>query len=97
MLVRLADMILRECLQAHGVSTIKDFADRAGLSKSQAWNLWHGRARLGLKLAKQISESLEISLIELIELDPTPRTPPRGKGGPRKYRDGESPPRSPDA
>lgn len=87
MLSTLRRMILRDLLIAHGVATIKDFGDRGKISKSQAWNLWHGHARLGLNLAKKLSVNLGISLSELISVDVTPPTPPRGRGGPRRYRD----------
>ena len=85
MLATLGLMILRELLIAHGIGTIKEFGDRSGLSKSQAWNLWHGRSQLGLNLAKKLSAHLNIPLADLTTLEPTPPTPPRGRGGPRRY------------
>lgn len=77
-------MILRELLAENGVTTLKDFSTRAQISKSQAWNLWHGRAQLGLKLAKQIAERTGIPLAQLVEVEPTPPTPNRGMGGGRR-------------
>jgi hypothetical protein len=79
-------MILRELLAEYGITTITAFAARAQMSKAQAWALWHGRNRLGLKLARQIAERTGIPLEKLVTLDPTPPTPSRGRGGPRKHR-----------
>jgi transcriptional regulator with XRE-family HTH domain len=93
--VTLRAMILRELLSAHGIDTIKEFSDRGKLSKSHAWNLWHGRSRLGLNLAKALSGNLGIPLAELTTLDPTPITPPRGRGGPRHYRPSTDDPPAP--
>jgi transcriptional regulator with XRE-family HTH domain len=81
---RLAAMILRELLAEYGMTTLTAFAQRAQLSISHAWNLWHGRATLGLNLAKRIAQQTGIPLARLIEVEPTPPTPYRGKGGPRR-------------
>jgi transcriptional regulator with XRE-family HTH domain len=81
---RLVTMILRELLSKYGMTTLTAFAQRAQLSPSHAWNLWHGRTPLGLNLAKRIARNTGIPLTELIELEPTPPTPNRGLGGPRR-------------
>jgi transcriptional regulator with XRE-family HTH domain len=81
---RLAAMILRELLAEYGMTTLTAFAQRAQLSTSHAWNLWHGRATLGLNLAKRIAKETGIPLARLIEVEPTPPTPYRGKGGPQR-------------
>ena len=80
----LATMTLRELLAEYEITTLTAFAQRAQLSKSHAWNLLHGRARLGLNLAKHIAEHAGIPLARLIEVEPTPPTPYRGMGGPRR-------------
>jgi transcriptional regulator with XRE-family HTH domain len=77
-------MILRELLAEYGIRTITEFAQRTQMSKAQAWALWHGRNQLGLKLAKQIAQLTGIPVTRLIELEPTPPTPNRGKGGRRR-------------
>jgi transcriptional regulator with XRE-family HTH domain len=77
-------MILRELLIHYEMTTLTEFARRAQLTKGHAWNLWHGRARLGLNLAKHIATHTGIPLARLIEVEPTPPTPYRGKGGPRR-------------
>jgi transcriptional regulator with XRE-family HTH domain len=81
---RVETMILRELLAEYGMTTLTAFAQRAQLSMSHAWNLWHGRAALGLNLAKRIARETGIPLARLIEVEPTPPTPVRGKGGPRR-------------
>jgi transcriptional regulator with XRE-family HTH domain len=73
----LADMMLRDVLQSHGIQTVSEFARRAELSIQQAWNLWHGYSQVGLRLAKTIAETTEIPLAELVTLAPTPKTPAR--------------------
>jgi hypothetical protein len=77
-------MILRELLAEYGITTLKEFYTRAHISKNQGWNLWHGRAQLGLKLARQMAQHTGIPLSRLVELEPTPPTPNRGKGGGRR-------------
>jgi transcriptional regulator with XRE-family HTH domain len=85
MSVKIVDMILRDVLNTHGITTVSEFARRADLSIQQAWNLWHGYSQVGLRLAKTIAEHAEIPLAELVSLEPTPKTPPRrprkGHGG----------------
>jgi transcriptional regulator with XRE-family HTH domain len=85
----LTAMMLRELLAAYGMTTLTAFAQRAQLTTSHAWNLWHGRAALGLKLAKRLAQNTGIPLAELIAIEPTPPTPYRGRGGPRR----QAPPR----
>jgi transcriptional regulator with XRE-family HTH domain len=80
---RRAVMILRELLAENGITTITEFARRAQMSRAQAWGLWHGHAQLGMKLARQIAQRLDIPASRFIELEPTPPTPNRGKGGRR--------------
>jgi transcriptional regulator with XRE-family HTH domain len=80
---RLETMILRALLAEYGITTLSAFAQRAQLSPSHAWNLWHGRAALGLNLAKRIAQQTGIPLARLVEVEPTPPTPVRGLGGPR--------------
>jgi hypothetical protein len=65
-------MILRELLAEDGMTTLTAFAQRAHLTKSHAWNLWYGRASLGLNLAKRIAQQTGIPLARLIEVEPTP-------------------------
>jgi transcriptional regulator with XRE-family HTH domain len=79
-------MILRELLREYGITTLTEFARRADLKTSHAWNLWHGRAKLGLQLMRKLSQTLGIPITRLIDLQETPPTPYQGKGGPRKYR-----------
>jgi len=79
-------MILRELLREYGMTRLTEFAQRADLKMPHAWNLWHGRAKLGLKMMRKLSQHLGIPITRLIDLEPTPQTPYQGKGGPRVYR-----------
>lgn len=67
-------MILREKLQEKGIHTVGEFAKRAGLQTNQAWNYWYGHSQIGLKLARKLSTKLKIPLMQLLNLDPTPKT-----------------------
>jgi transcriptional regulator with XRE-family HTH domain len=90
-------MILRELLAQNGMPTIKAFALRAKLSRRHAWNLWHGRAQLGLRLARQIAQHTGIPLAQLVDVEPTPPTPNRGKGGRRSASRPSAEEKQPDA
>jgi transcriptional regulator with XRE-family HTH domain len=77
-------MKLRDLLDAHGIPTIAEFRRRTGLSKQHAWNLWHGEANIGLRMARRLEERLGIPYTVFLELErerPPARRPP---GRPRK-------------
>ena len=59
-------MTLQDVLQEHGIYTIKDFRMKTGLSKQHAWRLWHGKDRIGLRLANRIAKTANIPLAKLI-------------------------------
>ena len=80
----LRSMTLQTLLNRHGITTIRDFAQRAGLSRQHAWNLWHAQVGVGTDMLKRLHERLGIPLEELIQIDPVP-TPKRK---PRKSRAG---------
>jgi transcriptional regulator with XRE-family HTH domain len=63
-------MTLQTLLQQHGITTIRDFAQRAELSRQHAWNLWHAQVGLGTEMLKRLHERLGIPLDELIQVDP---------------------------
>jgi transcriptional regulator with XRE-family HTH domain len=97
MRARFTGMTLQTLLQQHGITTIRDFAQRTGLSRQHAWNLWHAQVGLGTDMLKRLHTRLGIPLEELIQVDPVPAvkrpyaTPPRPRGRPRKLRTGEGP------
>jgi len=80
-------MTLQEILIAHGITTLREFMERAGIpSRQQAWSLWHGEAGVGKVMAQRLHERLGIPIDELIRVDPVPYTKPRrryhpGRGG----------------
>ena len=95
----LRSMTLRDLLNRHGITTIRDFAQRAGLSRQHAWNLWHAQVGLGTEMLKRLHTRLGIPLEELIGVEHVPaakrpRTtpPPKPSGRPRTRRTGEATP-----
>jgi transcriptional regulator with XRE-family HTH domain len=85
MQTRLSRMTLPELLERYRVYTIRDFADRTGLSRQHAWNLWHGAAGVGKQTMGRLHECLGIPLEELMQVSrATPlkrrgRKPPKGR------------------
>jgi transcriptional regulator with XRE-family HTH domain len=83
-------MTLQTLLQQHGITTIREFAKRAELSRQHAWNLWHAQVGLGTEMLKRLHERLGIPLEALIQVDPVPAakrprtTPPQPRGRSRK-------------
>jgi transcriptional regulator with XRE-family HTH domain len=61
-------MTLPELLERYRVYTIRDFADRTGLSRQYAWNLWHGAAGLGRRNLERLHEALAIPFEELMQV-----------------------------
>jgi transcriptional regulator with XRE-family HTH domain len=98
MAITLGHMTLPELLERYRVYTIRELSRRTGLSRQQAWNLWHGRARLGRLNLERFHTMLGIPLEELIQVDYAPAakpprtTPPRPRGRPRKVRPVEGTP-----
>jgi transcriptional regulator with XRE-family HTH domain len=83
-MITLQAMTLRALLEAHGIATIAEFRRRAGLSKQHAWNLWHGRANVGLQMARRLEERLGIPFIVFLELERQRPPGDRPPGRPRK-------------
>jgi transcriptional regulator with XRE-family HTH domain len=83
-------MTLQTLLQQHGITTIRDFAQRTGLSRQHAWNLWHAQVGLGTEMVKRLHARLGIPFEALLEVDPVPAvkrprtTAPGPRGRPRK-------------
>jgi transcriptional regulator with XRE-family HTH domain len=88
MRARFRGMTLQTLLRQHGITTIKEFTHRTGLSRQQSWNLWHGRVGVGKATAKRLHERLGIPAELLLQIDPIPavkppnRPPPRPRGRP---------------
>jgi hypothetical protein len=64
-------MTLRQLLEERaGMRAPGDLREKIPeMSRQQAWNLWHGRVSLGLRVAKRISQVTKIPLEELAEVD----------------------------
>ena len=89
MSTRLRRMTLPELLERYRVYTIRELARRTGISRQQAWNLWHGVANLGRRNLERLHEALGIPFEELLQVprvkpaqrrEQTPlRPPPKGR------------------
>jgi transcriptional regulator with XRE-family HTH domain len=96
---RFMGMTLQTVLQQHGITTIRDFAQRTGLSRQHAWNLWHAQVGLGTEMVKRLHTHLGIPFEALLQVDPVPARPrrpaaqtrPQPKGRPRTRRTQEDP------
>jgi transcriptional regulator with XRE-family HTH domain len=81
MSIRLRRMTLPELLERYRVYTIRDLSRRTGISSQQAWNLWHGRARLGRRNLERLHTALGIPFEELLQVTaPPPRPEERPSG-----------------
>lgn len=61
-------MLLREYLQSKGLLTLGEFRARMGMSRAQAWNLWHGYDPVGGQMAMRIHEHCRVPLKGLLQL-----------------------------
>jgi hypothetical protein len=77
-------MKLRDLLKTHGIPTIAEFRRRAGLSKQHAWNLWHGEANIGLRMARRLEARLGMPYTVFLELERERPPAARPPGRPRK-------------
>jgi transcriptional regulator with XRE-family HTH domain len=84
-------MKLRDLLTAHGIPTIAEFRRRTGLSKQHAWNLWHGEANIGLRMARRLEERLALPYTVFLELERERPPAVRPPGRPRT-RSSSTPP-----
>ena len=97
MRARFTGMTLETLLRQHGITTIRDFAQRTGLSRQHAWNLWHAQVGLGTEMVRRLHTRLGIPLEELIRVDPVPAvkrprtTPPQPRDRSRTRRTQERP------
>jgi hypothetical protein len=97
MRAKVRGMTLQTLLRRYGITSIKALRDPTGLSRQQAWNLWHGRVGVGKATAKRLHERLGIPAEALLQVDPVPAVrrpdapPPRPRGRPRKLQPAEGP------
>ena len=89
MSTRLRRMTLPELLERYRIYTIRAFAERTGLSRQHAWNLWHGVAGIGKQTMGRLHARLGIPLEALMQVERAkPATPTRPPGRPRKAQEG---------
>lgn len=89
-------MTIAELFAQHGYQRMCDVAEKVGLSKAHLSNIWYGRDKLGVTLAKRIAEKANIPIADLLYATTMPapgkRGRPKGTGGrPRKPRRQPSP------
>lgn len=63
-------MTAKDLLTASGISTYQELADRTGLSRQRAYQIWYGQTGIGRKHAKIISQILGINLALLRSVEP---------------------------
>lgn len=75
----IGDMKLRELLAERAqIRSVSDLREKLPeMSRQQVWMLWHGRATLGLRTAKRISQVTNIPLEDLAEVDEAVKGEPR--------------------
>jgi plasmid maintenance system antidote protein VapI len=69
---------LQALLETKRIYTIKRFAEVTGLSTQHAWQLWHGKAKIGGRTALLIHDATGLSLEALLRLsygEPSDRQP----------------------
>jgi transcriptional regulator with XRE-family HTH domain len=73
-------MTLQELLKRHGILAASELRRRIPtLSRAQAWNLWSGKAGVGKETMRLLHDKLGLSYDELMEVDPVPAPPRRGR------------------
>jgi transcriptional regulator with XRE-family HTH domain len=70
-------MTLPELLERYRVYTIRELARRTGISRQQAWNLWHGVANLGRLNLERLHQALGIPFEELMQVQRVKPAPQR--------------------
>jgi transcriptional regulator with XRE-family HTH domain len=77
-------MTLPELLERYRVYTIRELSRRTGISSQQAWNLWHGRARLGRLNLERLHTALGIPFEELLQVTAPPPGSKKRPSGPEE-------------
>ena len=82
------DMTLQELLKRYNILAASELRRRIPtLSRSQAWNLWSGKAGVGKETMRILHDQLGISYDELMEVDTVPayrKRPTAGEGPARE-------------
>jgi hypothetical protein len=83
-------MTLQELLRRHNILAASELRrrvlDEHGqpiLSRTQAHNLWSGRAGVGKETMRLLHDKLGITYDELMEVDPVPKYKPKSSGAER--------------
>jgi transcriptional regulator with XRE-family HTH domain len=83
-------MTLQALLEQYGIHRPSELAAAADIDRRHAWQIWHGKVRIGHVVALRIFESTGIPIHELLRAGAEPKPPPRGR--PPKKHPPEPPP-----
>jgi plasmid maintenance system antidote protein VapI len=72
-------MTLQELLRSKGITRPSELAHVLGVDRRSAWRIWHGKRRIGARMALRLFERLGISVHELLRAEAAPDQPPRGR------------------
>ena len=72
-------MTLQELLRSKGITRPSQLAEALGVDRRAAWRIWHGKRRVGARMALRLIESLGIPVHEILRAEVVPDKPPRGR------------------
>jgi plasmid maintenance system antidote protein VapI len=75
-------MTLQELLRSKGVTKPSELAHAIDIDRRAAWRIWHGKRKIGAKMALRIFERFGIPVHEILRAEAVPEASPRGR--PRK-------------
>jgi plasmid maintenance system antidote protein VapI len=73
---------LQELLRSKGITRPSELARVLEIDRRSAWRIWHGKRKIGARMALRLFERLEIPVHELLRAQADPGQTPRGR--PRK-------------
>jgi transcriptional regulator with XRE-family HTH domain len=83
-------MTLQELLEQYGIHRPSELAEAADIDRRHAWQIWHGKVRIGHVVALRLYESKGIPIHELLRAGIEPKPTPKGR--PPKKRPPDTPP-----
>jgi transcriptional regulator with XRE-family HTH domain len=84
-------MTLQELFRAYGITRPSELATAAQIDRRYAWMIWHGKRRIGRKLALRLFDEKGIPL-ELLLRTPPAQEPKTPRGRPPTSRRRRQPP-----
>jgi len=83
----LRTMTLRQLLEQHGVTCIKQLCEDLTISRQYGWNLWHAEQGVGPVMMNKLHKKYHIPYADLMALEPV--SPPKPRGRPKRQPNGE--------